>query len=147
MHLSQKNMIGLPRFLFLFSTLIIAATLITITGCSSSDKKRLQQSEFKTKITSSGLKHFELSIQHNTYTEKKILNAPNTSNPKKRRARISRSMKKIIDTYLEQNQYCRTGFWVIETHSYKAGLQLRGECNELASSEDVRKFPNTVTQW
>ncbi len=142
----RKNFSGHPKFFFVFAALVTAACIV-ITGCSSSDKKRLQQSDFKTKITSSKLKHFELSIQHNSFTERKMLSSPNTSNPKKRRARISKSMKKIIDAYLEQNQYCRTGFWIIETHSYKAGLQLRGECNELATVEDIRKFPNTITQW
>ncbi len=143
---TQKIMGRRSLFVFMLTTLFSSVLLFT-TSCSSSDKKRLQQSEFKTKITSSMLKHFELSVQHDSYTENKILSTPNTSNPKKRRARISKSMRKIIDMYITENQYCRTGFWVIETHSYKAGLQLRGECNELATTEDVQNFPNTMSQW
>ncbi len=142
----QKNIDNRSPWAFILAALL-GIVVIATTGCSSSDRKRLQQSDFRTKITSSLLKHFELSIQHNSYIEKKMLNSPNTSNLKKRRARISKSMRKIIDAYLEENQYCRTGFWIIETHSYKAGLQLRGECNELATADDVRGFPNTLNQW
>ncbi|MFL0801395.1 MAG: hypothetical protein K6L80_13145 [Agarilytica sp.] len=125
----------------------LSLLIVSAIGCASSDKKHLQQSEFRTKISTKKLKHFELSIERGSYVEKKILSRPNSKNPQKRAARISKSMRKLVDVYLEKNQYCRTGFWVIETHSYKAGLQLRGECHELATAEDMHNFPNTVNQW
>lgn len=123
--------------------------LITITlmlGCTAS-KKRLEQSQFRTKISSKGLKHFELTVKNGSHLQERVLHTPNARTQKKRRVKITKSLKKLAEQHLKENEYCREGFWLLESYHYSTSLQLRGECNELATQIDRENFPNTLTEW
>lgn len=120
--------------------------IIFLCACSSS-QTYLAQTEFRSKITTSGLKHFELSVKPDAALNHKLLSSKKTRNPMKRQAKITDSLSKLAKLHIVDNLFCNTGFWVIETHSYNERLQLRGECNELATLEDRQLFPDSIIEW
>lgn len=56
-------------------------------------------------------------------------------------------LQKTAEELIEQNQYCREGFWVLKFDIDIKGYFLRGECNDLASAEDRKRFPDTIALW
>ena len=48
---------------------------------------------------------------------------------------------------IEESQFCKTGFWIVETDIYDPEPYLRGECNERASKADRTAFPDSISQW
>ncbi len=115
-------------------------------GCASTEKK-LQQSEFRTKITSEGLKHFELTVNNGSRLQNQVMHTPNTKSPRKKKIKVTKSLKKVVGHHIETNNYCREGFWLLESYNYSSKLRLRGECNELATDRDRLTFPDTVVEW
>ncbi len=122
------------------------ALLLTLSACASGPGK-LTQTEFRTKITESGLKHFELSITPGSYLNKKIRPSRNIRDPLKRKKKLTASLINISNQHIENNQFCNSGFWVLETQTFSPRIRLRGECNELATLKNRQDFPDTVIEW
>lgn len=64
---------------------------------------------------------------------------------------IARHNRKLVlaqlEAMMESRPYCTSGFWVIDSNFYGQTPWLRGECNELATATDRKKFPDTISQW
>lgn len=124
----------------------ICPLALILSACASGPGK-LTQTEFRTKITESGLKHFELSINPGSYLSKKIQPSRNSRDPLKRKKKLTRSLTNITNQHIENNQFCRSGFWVLENQTFSPRIRLRGECNEVATLKDRNNFPDTVIEW
>lgn len=48
-----------------------------------------------------------------------------------------------LDMILQDNRYCREGYMELDYYSAEGTVQLRGECNEGATEEDLENFPNS----
>ncbi len=142
-------------YLYTIKTSLLFAALfflLGITNCAS--RPKTEYSTFKTRITDTGLKHFIVTIPVKAI---RISNrshqqtAPKKDLDERREAKIKKQLHKITEIKINSNQFCSTGYWIIETSplAYTYGRQpyLRGECNELASATDIKSFPNQFTYW
>ncbi|WP_075187675.1 hypothetical protein [Teredinibacter haidensis] len=138
-------------------TLIITACLL-ICGCSSTKIPKKLDAEFKTRITSSGLKHFQMQLvplQPEEPPSPPIMRKQNPSiegNP--RASRPDSAAKKNEQILLAQAEvqisnsgFCREGFWLLDKNLYSRNPFIRGECNDTASSTDRQQFPDTLFKW
>lgn len=126
--------------------LLICPLILTLSACASGPGA-LTQSAFRSKITESGLKHFELSINPDSYLNKKLRPSRNIRDPLKRKNKLTSSLSNIANQHIGENQFCKSGFWVLETQTFSPRIRLRGECNELATRQDRIDFPDTVIEW
>ncbi len=126
------------------------STVVFITGCASTNIESAHSS-FKTKITTSGLKHFE--VRAKTDTNK---NKPRDKSERKRQQRrakrvnVKHETNKLHDLasrHLDENNFCREGYWTIEVDLDTRMKRLRGECNDVASQSDRESFPDTIVRW
>lgn len=125
---------------------------ILLSSCASAPLER-DNTEFLTRITDSGLKHFEIRIKRNSQQEQRTSEDQRASPSHRRRERrantdkVKDALVYAANEHLATNSYCSTGFWVIETNAYPPNLSLRGECNELASEADKTRYPDTIKIW
>ncbi|WDD99674.1 hypothetical protein [Thalassomonas actiniarum] len=49
-----------------------------------------------------------------------------------------------LEQRLNQSRYCTTGYLELERYASRAGMTVRGECNESATADDRLRFPNRV---
>lgn len=122
-------------------------------GCSNSPKMSDYDSSFRTRISKSGLKHFELRLRPDPEKSKRG-NRSRQSNARQSPRSASRNYDKIQESMeglskelIEENQFCRTGFWVLDFDIDTRGPFLRGECYELANSTDRAAHPDTIKNW
>lgn len=129
-------------------TLGLAASLMA--GCASVEIEP-ESTSFKTRITDSRLKHFEIQVKKDNTSLPTTLS--NNSEVRRRQiqkldpTRLQKQLVKAADYHIAETAFCRTGFWVIETNTYNPTMTLRAECNEQASDEDIANFPNTFQHW
>ncbi|MBU2987766.1 hypothetical protein KO528_20545 [Saccharophagus degradans] len=140
------------------STLALAVAATLLQGCTSYDVPAGSSLQFRTKITSTALKHFEIKLLRK---DGKIgSGAESIIPPRNQPATAARSGRQLSQTdkierilaiqleeKLKETEYCRTGFWVIDKYSYGEEPYLRGECNETATAEDRKQFPDTLANW
>lgn len=138
----------LPLWLALFS-LVFAA-------CSSGIPKGTTES-FKTRITDTGLKHFELRL-HYARPDRPIYINPNpyrqnrrppSSRPDTEREGewLARKLEDNLAKIMEQSDYCRDGYWILKADPFDRSPFIRGECNDLATPEDRARYPDTLLIW
>ncbi len=129
-----------------FSMLLI----FLATGCAS-QRGSLDKTDFRTRITGSGLKHFEVRVKRDKPDGRQVKNL----DPQQRQrqelrlssTRLQKRLQKAADRHIEESGFCQNGYWIMETNTYSPLISLRGECNEPARDEDIRRFPNTIEQW
>ncbi|VUD41091.1 hypothetical protein TDB9533_00416 [Thalassocella blandensis] len=132
--------------------LTVGLIIAVLSGCASQESL-IENTSFNTKITDSGLKHFEIYLAKRPpelSSAKEKIDLPKNGRPPIRPKRGSRSPKqlnKITEIYIETTQYCRTGYWIMEMDTYRPVPRVRGECNEAATDEDRKKFPNSIQRW
>lgn len=150
MSLTLKNksaLMYLPNKLPLAIKICCLPLALLVVSCSSPEKL-IRGTSFNTKITQSGLKHFEVSLRGAPVDAEPKEGTPAPQRPKPRRGgRSEKQMLKIADIYLEENAFCRQGYWVMEVDVLRPIPRLRGECNDLASDEDRQRFPDTISRW
>ncbi|MFT5083354.1 MAG: hypothetical protein ACI9Y1_001396 [Lentisphaeria bacterium] len=133
------------RYKYTFSIVLACVTA----GCASTPE--INETSFKTKITDTGLKHFELKFSRQTPERDLSLDAVHRQERLERSRQkpktIERALNKIALAHIESNGYCTSGYWVIESDTLSRAASLRGECNELASKQDRQNFPNTIKRW
>ncbi len=127
----------------------VIAALLALGACASRtiDPNR---TAFFTKITDTGLKHFEVRIRREAPEEPRIVKAQDIRQQRRQAPnprRVEGLLKGAAEYHLEQSGYCRTGYWVIGVSPYSNDLKIRGECHELASVEDRDRFPDTISEW
>lgn len=133
--------IVLPIFIFIY-----------LQSCASKPLEE-HNTEFLTRITASGLKHFEVRLKRDSTRERDLGQDQRGMNDQRRREKrpnsekVEKALVGAANAHLETNGYCSTGFWVIESNAYVPGLSLRGECNETASEEDKSRYPDTIKVW
>ncbi|WP_086930793.1 hypothetical protein [Agarilytica rhodophyticola] len=132
------------------SLYLLASFSIWLSGCAS-PKIDLEDTVFLTKITNTGLKHFEVGLKR-ARPEKKALTNKDVRRQRRQESRInpSKITSVLIDAanrHIEQNGYCTTDYWILDTNIYSSNITLRGECNEPASSQDRAQYPDTIKRW
>lgn len=137
-------------WLTISSTLILALSLLT--SCASTKTYEAVSQSFQSRISSGGLKHFELRIRAaRDEFGPKVPNRNGNERSGRRQAGRFEKVQKILSQSakytIEQNQYCREGYWIIDTDVDRRGYYLRGECNELATEADRKQFPDTLHKW
>jgi len=108
--------------------------------------------EFRTRITQSGLKHFQLRLipenpaQYHQATD--LTRQPKAErNPDRAAAKRENVLLKQVRNTLAENRYCRQGYWLLDKNLYGPSPWVRGECNEGATETDREKYPDTIQQW
>ena len=135
------------------STFLFITLVVQLAACSSEPAKELEKtfnSSFGTRISDSGLKHFELRYSRHASLEPKSPRSYATGRPRdpeKAKQRVLKQMKKHASELIEANNYCRSGYWVIDFDRDLKGVFLRGECNELATNDDRTTYPDTISNW
>lgn len=56
-------------------------------------------------------------------------------------------MRDRLAKIMEQNDYCREGYWVLKTEPFDRTPYIRGECHDLATPEDRVRYPDTLLTW
>ena len=107
---------------------------------------------FHTRITDTGLKHFQLSIilqpenqpsRRNAYN-----NNPSRYSPEERAAnKAEKLLKTMTEIKIQETQYCREGYWFLDEKLYSRKVYIRGECNDTATNADRKNFPDTLLYW
>lgn len=129
--------------------------LFVLAGCSSGRFDDSAQS-FRTRITESGLKHFELRLSY-ARQERVIQVDPRSrtqrqrpsSHPETKREgeRLVDDMKERLAKIMAQNDFCRDGYWVLKAEPFYRTPYIRGECHDLATPEDRVRYPDTLLTW
>jgi len=123
-------------------------------SCSSSG--RLPEhigAEFTTRITSSGLKHFQMRLMRKpgAPVENKVRRPADSGMQARKPEQAARKAEKLLLSQAEQavdvSNFCREGYWLIDENYYGNTPFVRGECNETATEEDRKNFPDTITKW
>jgi hypothetical protein len=124
--------------------------LAASSSCTSSKVYDAVGHSFKSRISKSGLKHFELRLK--IPKQQLPLQDNKRQRPRKGRAKnqfekIEKILQKSADLAIEKNQYCQEGYWVLDLDIDLRGPYIRGECNDLATEADKQNFPETLKQW
>ncbi|MFT7558229.1 MAG: hypothetical protein ACI93R_000121 [Flavobacteriales bacterium] len=134
------------------SIIVFLLLPVFTTGCTSNKHSTKIGESFRTRISSSNLKHFELRIRTNkddtTILEKQ---SPRKSRQQPRRTNQYKKLENIFtraaELKLEETGFCRDGFWKLDYDIDFKGPYFRGECYDTASAEDKANFPDTLEQW
>lgn len=132
------------------SLYFLGSYLVLLSGCAS-PKVDLSETEFLTKITNTGLKHFEVRMKQ-VHPQKQTRTNNDVRRERRRESRINplhitNLLIGAANRHIEQNGYCSTDYWILDTNVYSSNVTLRGECNEPASAGDRTKYPDTVKRW
>lgn len=136
------------------SLLLTTLTLTLIQGCAKTPNKQQLEDSFRTRISSEGLKHFELRFfvqsteQAQQNNNSHAQNRPSPPQHSRRQFKKSRShMTNLAEHIVDKKGFCAKGFWVIDFDKDLRGYYLRGECNDIASISDRDNFPDTLMYW
>lgn len=139
---------GFTRWILLFSAAVLSAALLA--ACSSVDFAA-EETKFNTRIAENNLKHFEVSI-----TKKQVDPLRQANQDPRNRSRrmteyspkqLEKTLRQAADYHIKKTQYCRQGYWIIETNRFTPTMTLRGECNEPANEQDRKNFPDSIELW
>ena len=122
------------------------ATLITC--CASYKQPKDSTIEFKTRISSSGLKHFQMQLKLAQDTNIKPLQRGKEKKQSRSAYKKQQKLLYVLATReIEKNHFCRTGFWEIENAADARFPYIRGECNEVATQQDKLDFGGGDLIW
>jgi len=134
--------------------LVLGLFCTTLLAACASPRLSIEETVFRTKITDTGLKHFEVAMKSARAQPPLTRVNPRDSKqtkkprqPKNYAKTTKRALMGAAASHIEANQYCTSGYWVIETDTYSARHRLRGECNEAATEQDRQTYPDTITVW
>lgn len=136
------------------SSILFLFFLFILTACAS-DRFDDSAQSFKTRITESGLKHFELRLSYarqerviqvdpRSRTQRQRPNRPET---KRDGERLVENMKERLAKIMAQNNFCRDGYWILKAEPFYRTPYIRGECHDLATPEDRTRYPDTLLAW
>lgn len=131
-----------------FKLITYIAIITLLTSCTSVKQPKGSTIDFKTRISSSGLKHFQLQLKLAQDTHSSPLRQ-NKEKPQGRSAYKQRQkLLYILATReIEKNHFCLTGFWEIENAADARFPYIRGECNEAATQQDRLNFGEGDLVW
>ncbi len=149
------------KYIILISLSISA---LTLSGCSSNSPKRqggMPTEDFVTHIKPDGSKIFNYSLikkmpnqgqgqmgkgrgkgggMHGGGGGMKGGGKPNMSQMKDK---MQEKAHKKLNLKLAQTGYCREGYMELESFFERGLVTIKGECNESATTEDSKTFPNS----
>ena len=127
-------------------TYIVITALLA--SCTSIKQPKGSTIDFKTRISNSGLKHFQLQLKLAQDTHDSPLRR-NKEKPQGRSAyKQQQKLLYVLATReIEKNHFCRTGFWEIENAADARYPYIRGECNEPATQQDRLDFGVDDLVW
>lgn len=126
---------------------LLMALIAALVSCASSNSK--YPTSFKTRISETGLKHFELRLA-GLYYQPKQRATQNDRSPKsasRQHTKNLRTMRNTARDIVKENGFCQQDFWVLDFDIDARGHFLRGECNDQASDADRERFPDTINLW
>ena len=109
-----------------------------VAGCST----RLPQLQFATHITEDGYKLFQIAYP----APQKPIRLPGESTRQQKPINEKR-WRAALDQTLEKSGYCREGYVLLGRYAGESVNRLRGECRELASTEDRQNFSDDIARW
>ncbi len=144
------------RFKNIFISILVLGVVL-IAGCANQESL-VQNTKFSSKITETGLKHFEVTLGFLPPPKPRVLEQkskqpeergkpPEERGKKYKGRRSDKRIMKVAQIHIEQNGFCRSGFWVMEIDMLRPVPRLRGECNELANDKDRERFPDSIITW
>ena len=145
----------------------LALTIPLLSGCASAPPEF--RDDFATHIFDNGNKQFTyrlMALPSKAQKPKPQGDNHNTPHPegkpdkghkdargkggKKGRKDIAKQQKQLLaigqeqlTVKLEESEYCREGFMLLDEEREGPRISLKGECLELASESDITQFPNT----
>jgi len=136
----------MPKSINFYTPIFFLTCAILLLSSCSSTEIREDAIHFHTRITSSGLKHFQVSIilppaQRQPKRRDGNNNRSSSTSPEEQAAR--RAEKLLIETSaakILETQFCRDGYWFLGNNFYNRKVFIRGECNETATNEDREKW-------
>ena len=123
---------------------LILVVLLGATGCTHRDLIPPANQLLKTRITADGLKLFELDFPMRPAPEgvqdERVRRKP-------RPEASAKHLQSVLEEVMLQMQYCRQGYVLLGRYAGETTRRLRGECNDRATEEDRRRFPDTIARW
>lgn len=140
-----------PLMTKLLKIIFYTSLSIFLAACSGPNL-RDGATHFHTRITDSGLKHFQLSIimppEERTMRRDPYGTSNSRFSPQEKAARkAEKYLKEITALKIQETQYCREGYWFLDNNFYGRKVYIRGECNDTATAQDREKFPDTLIYW
>ncbi len=141
--------------------LIISLTIATlsITACSSNSPKRHggKPSEvFVTHIKPDGSKVFNYSLIKKMPNQGQMgkgmgkgggmhggMKGGKKPDMSKMKAKMEEKANKKLNLKLVETGYCREGYMELDSFFERGHVTIKGECNETATAEDKKTFPNS----
>jgi len=129
--------------------LIFLIATTTLAGCASNQTSRDFNEHFVPRIEDNGLKLFSYTLTTAAPPTRADSRSggrsggrggKGSSGPANKEQQLYDTARKKLEQTLEANGYCREGFIEIERHTGRGYLQIRGECREGASAEDIQTF-------
>lgn len=136
-----------------FHNILIYITIALLTvGCTSTKVPKDAKVEFKTRISSGGLKHFQLRLNYDPEQREQIRPRRQERPTSANQARTEFNKKQELLRALAHkeiaiNKFCITGFWEIENAADARNPYIRGECNETATEKDKITFSKSDLTW
>ncbi|SMF00679.1 hypothetical protein SAMN02745866_00055 [Alteromonadaceae bacterium Bs31] len=133
---------------------LVLSCMSMLAACSSTNVPKNMLVDFKTRITSSGLKHFQLQIVPNKEAMAERSSNRRRADGDQRRSnpdRLARNNERMLVAQAQElialNGYCKKGFWLLDKSLYGHAPYIRAECNDTATKEDRAQFPDTLHRW
>lgn len=127
-------------------TYIIITSLLA--SCTSIKQPKGSTIDFKTRISSSGLKHFQLQLKLAQDTQDSSIRRKKEKPQGRSAYKKQQKLLYVLATReIEKNHFCRTGFWEIENAADARFPYIRGECNEAATEQDRLSFGEGNLIW
>ncbi len=132
-----------------------ALAILFFCGCSSTKPPKNSETQFTTRITSSGLKHFQIQLLPletelrtiDTRNTRRRNGAPNAPTSERSTRRTESILVAQANMKIAETGYCKEGYWLLDKNLFGHSPLLRGECNDLATNIDRTQFPDTILRW
>lgn len=143
------------KLMHTYKNCTLICVLILIAACSSNAPSKDAKTVFTTRITDSGLKHFQLGflrqrpvgpdIEIRKSSGRREYSARDRGDS--RYKKVQKQLLALATKEIEQSEYCREGFWVLKNEADAINPYMRGECNDPATKADRNNFPDTLRNW
>gem|GEM_PF-1732553 len=137
--------------------ILISGIGILLAGCTSYNVPQSHTLQFDTRLVGPALKQFKIHMQPkfvttgiDTTSALKAKRQSGLANFKDERNRDLKTQKILLtqlNATLKETNYCKDGYWIIDTNVHTNAPFLLGECNDAATPDDKTRIKNTIKQW
>ena len=141
----------------------LSISALTLSGCSSNSSKRhggMPTEVFVTHIKPDGSKIFNYSLIKKMPNQGQMgqgmgkgggmhggmgggMKGGKKPDMSKMKAKMEEKANKKLNLKLAETGYCREGFMELDSFFERGHVTIKGECNETATAQDKKTFPNT----